>query len=182
MLKYATAIPLLLVSFMLFSTKTIAQEKTTKVNGVEEMPFNVIDQIPVFTGCENVAKEASIKCFNEMIRQHIVEHFTYPKDAAKNNIEGRVSVQFTINKDGNVVDIKTRGPKGGQLLEDEGRRIVSLLPKFQPGIHKGKAVSVKYGLPITFKLISDKENASGDLLPPPPPKNVPAPPKPTFHE
>jgi TonB family protein len=178
MLKYATVIPVMLVSVMLFSTKAIAQEKTTKVNEVEEMPFATIDQIPLFKECEEASREENINCFNAQMTNHIKNNFTYPVDAAKNNIQGKVMIAFSIDKEGTVSEIKTKGPKNGALLEAEAKRIISLLPMFKPGKQKGKPVKVKYAIPLMFKLDAEKKNESGDLLPPPPPKKVPAPPKP----
>jgi bla regulator protein BlaR1 len=182
MLKYATVIPILLVSIALFSTKGIAQEKKVKNANteIEEMPFAAIEKIPVFVGCENATQDDARSCFNDKIALHIQEHFAYPEEAAKKNIQGKVSIQFTIDKEGNVVDVLTRGPKNGALLEVEAKRIISLLPKFAPGLQKGKAVKVKYGLPLMFKLNGEKENVKGELLPPPPPppaRTVPVPPK-----
>ncbi|WP_430400069.1 energy transducer TonB [Flavobacterium sp.] len=109
-----------------------------------------IDIVPIFPGCEG-AKDA-IDCFNQKMNEHININFNYPQEAQKKNIQGRVSIQFIVDEFGNVNDIKTRGPKGGELLEKEAYRIMSLLPKFTPGYQKGKAVKVKYGIPITFKL------------------------------
>ena len=180
MLKYATVIPVMLVSVMLFSTKAIAQEKTTKVNEVEEIPFAAIEKIPVFVGCENVSEEEARSCFNDKMTNHINEHFTYPEEAAKNNIQGKVMIAFSIDKNGMVSEIITKGPKNGALLETEAKRIMSLLPKFKPGMQKGKPVKVKYAIPLMFKLKGDKENLNGELLPPPPPsptKKAPAPSK-----
>jgi TonB family protein len=180
MLKYATVIPVLLVSFALFSTKAIAQEKKVEVSKTEteEMAFVAIDQIPIFEGCEDVSKEENLKCFNTKMADHIKANFTYPVEAAANNIQGRVSIQFTIDNDGKVVDILTRGPQNGVLLEAEAKRIILLLPPFTPGKHKGKSVKVKYGLPLNFKLIDEVKTSGDNLVPPPPSKNIPAPPKP----
>jgi periplasmic protein TonB len=118
----------------------------------DELPFAVIEDIPLFPGCEMVAKSKRLDCFNEKMAAHIKKNFNYPQVAAEDGIQGRVSVQFLIDKEGNVTDIKMRGPKGGELLEKEAMRIISKLPKFTPGKQRGKPVRVKYGLPINFKL------------------------------
>lgn len=118
----------------------------------EELPFAVIEDIPLFPGCENVPKAQRMDCFNEKMNKHIKKYFTYPERAAEDNIQGRVSVQFIIDKQGNVTNIQMRGPKGGQELEEEAKRIIEKLPKFTPGKQRGKPVKVKYGLPITFRL------------------------------
>ena len=115
--------------------------------------FDYVDEIPRFKGCEKASIEENLTCFNEQMNLHIKKNFTYPEIAAERNIQGRVSVQFTIDKEGNVTDIWTKGPINGQLLEEEAIRIVQALPQFIPAKLKGKSVNVKYGLPITFKLI-----------------------------
>ncbi|MDK2771513.1 MAG: energy transducer TonB [Flavobacterium sp.] len=117
-----------------------------------EVPFAVIEDIPLFPGCENVPKAKRMECFNEQMNKHIKKYFTYPESAAEEGIQGRVAVQFVIDKQGNVTDIQMRGPKGGADLEKEAKRIIEKLPKFTPGKQRGKPVKVKYGLPITFKL------------------------------
>lgn len=118
----------------------------------DELPFAVIEDIPLFPGCETVHKSKRLDCFNEKMAAHIKKYFTYPQRAQEDNIQGRVSVQFMIDKQGNVTDIKMRGPQGGELLEKEAERIISKLPKFTPGKQRGKPVKVKYGLPINFRL------------------------------
>ena len=83
---------------------------------------------------------------------HINKHFSYPSRAAEDNIQGRVQVQFVIDKQGNVTDVRVRGPKGGELLEKEAERIISKLPKFIPGKQRNQPVKVRYAQPINFKL------------------------------
>ena len=121
----------------------------------DEMPFAIIEQIPMFPGCEGVAKSKQMDCFNEKMNAHIKKYFSYPERAAENGSQGSVAVQFMIDKDGVVKDIQVRGrgiKQDAELLEKEASRIISKLPKFTPGKQRGKAVRVKYGLPITFKL------------------------------
>ena len=59
---------------------------------------------------------------------------------------------IVIDKDGSITNVQARGPKGGELLEKEALRVISKLPKFKPGMQRGKPVKVKYSQPITFKL------------------------------
>lgn len=65
-------------------------------------------------------------------------------------IQGRVYVNFVIGKDGNISNIRMRGPD--KNLENEANRIISKLPKMTPGKQRGKAVRVPFSIPITFKL------------------------------
>jgi len=114
--------------------------------------FSTVDEIPLFDACKSVKKKEALNCFNEQMILHIQEHFDYPSEAIINKIEGDVWVRFIIDKNGNVSNIKTLGPQGGKILDQEAIRVVSKLPKFIPGIKDGNKTSVKYGFPISFSL------------------------------
>jgi protein TonB len=118
----------------------------------EEVPFAVIEDVPVFPGCEKVEKSKRLECFMEQMAKHIKKNQQYPEKAMEDNIQGRVSVLFVIDKDGGISNVQVRGPKGGELLEKEAKRVIEKLPKFKPGMQRGKPVKVKYSQPITFKL------------------------------
>ena len=118
----------------------------------EEVPFTVIEDVPVFPGCEGVAKNKRLDCFMEQMAKHIKKNQQYPEKAMEDGIQGRVSVLFIIDKDGSISNVQVRGPKGGELLEKEAKRVIEKLPKFKPGMQRGKPVKVKYSQPITFKL------------------------------
>ena len=118
----------------------------------EEVPFAVIEDVPVFPGCEGVAKNKRLDCFMEQMAKHIKKNQQYPERAMEDGIQGRVSVLFVIDKDGGISNVQVRGPKGGELLEKEAKRVIEKLPKFKPGMQRGKPVKVKYSQPITFKL------------------------------
>lgn len=118
----------------------------------EEVPFAVIEDVPVFPGCEKVEKSKRLDCFMEQMAKHIKKNQQYPERAAEDNIQGRVSVLFIIDKDGSISNVQVRGPKGGELLEKEAKRVIEKLPKFKPGMQRGKPVKVKYSQPIVFKL------------------------------
>jgi protein TonB len=140
--------------YFIFFTSLIsfAQEEIAETNVNEnekQVSFAVIEEIPVFKGCEEIDKNYRHDCFNLKITDHIKKNFKYPKKAQRDNIQGKVYVTFLIDKEGNVGNIKTRGAH--PILQKEAYRIVSLIPKMKPGIQKGKPVMVKYGLPINFK-------------------------------
>lgn len=121
------------------------------ISSLKKVPFHLVEQIPLFKKCKNEPLLKQSKCFETYMIKHVVKNFNYPKDAMLKGIEGKVLVQFTINTDGKVIDIKKRGPKNGQLLEQEASRLIAKLPPFIPGKHKGNLVNVKYALPIIFK-------------------------------
>lgn len=118
---------------------------------IEKIPFNLVEEIPLFSKCNNVPLVKQAKCFEKQMSKHIQRNFVYPKEALEAGIQGRVSVLFTIDTEGNVEDFQVRAPKNGESLKKEAIRIVKKLPKFIPGKHNGKVVKVKYGIPLTFK-------------------------------
>ena len=117
-------------------------------NELETIEIDELSEVPVYPGCENIRNKT--KCLQENIQRHIVRNFKYPKEAKKNKIQGRVFVQFIVGTGGYVDIIKTQGPD--DLLEKEAQRIISLLPKFKPGILNGKPVRVPFSMPIIFRL------------------------------
>lgn len=113
-----------------------------------EVPFAIIEDVPIFPGCEKVSKAQRRACFEEKIKAHVVKNFQYPQVALDLGIHGRVSVIFTIEKDGSIAKIRTRGPD--KVLENEAVRIISTLPQMVPGKQRGKPVPVPFSLPINF--------------------------------
>lgn len=115
-----------------------------------DVPFAVIEDVPVFPGCERVAKSKRRDCFQEKINIHIRKNFRYPEIAQEMGIQGRVYVNFIISRDGSIIDIRMRGPD--KNLEKEAERIISKLPKMIPGKQRGRPVRVPFSIPITFRL------------------------------
>lgn len=113
-----------------------------------EVPFAIIEDVPIFPGCENVSKAQKRACFEQKMQAHVVKNFQYPQVALELGIHGRVSVIFTIEKDGSIGRIRTRGPD--KVLENEAVRIINTLPKMIPGKQRGKPVPVPFSLPINF--------------------------------
>ena len=101
--------------------------------------FKSVEQMPLFLGGE----AALIK--------YIDSHIQYPPEAVKNNIQGRVVVQFVVDKTGEIGEVKVVRSVDKDL-DEEAVRIVKTLPKFIPGRQNGQAVAVWYTLPVTFKL------------------------------
>ena len=115
----------------------------------EEIDFDSVERPPIYPGCEPYTQQLR-SCTQRKIQTHINKNFRYPEFAQKTGIQGRVFVQFIIDKDGSIVGIRTRGPH--PILEIEAKRIITIMPKFIPGYVGGKAVRVPFSMPITFKL------------------------------
>jgi len=124
------------------------------VEEIEEevsVPFSVIENVPIYPGCETLKSNKERKtCFQIKMQEHIKKEFTYPNTALELGIQGRVFVQFVIDSNGKITNIRTRGPDAN--LEKEATRIVAALPQMIPGMQRGRAVQVPYSIPITFKL------------------------------
>lgn len=142
------------------STETEQDAEIVEVEEVEveeveediEVPFAVIENVPVFPGCEkkkgNNAKKA---CMSQKVQKFVQKKFN--TDLASDlGLSGRqrISVGFKVDKNGNITNIYARAPHPG--LEKEAKRVIGLLPKMQPGKQRGKAVTVPYGLPIVFQV------------------------------
>ena len=118
----------------------------------KEIDFDSVERPPIYPGCDvNLKNKLLRSCIQKKIQNHITKNFKYPEFAQKTGIQGRVFVQFIIDKDGSIVGIRTRGPH--PTLEIEAKRIISRLPKFIPALDSdGKAVRVPFSVPITFNL------------------------------
>jgi len=120
-----------------------------------EVPFAVVDQVPIMAACQNLTTNEERKtCMSKNIAIHVNKNFNV--DLAKQlGLIGkqRISVIFKIDTQGNVVDVRARAPH--PELEKEAKRVVNLLPQFKPGKQKGKAVTVPYSLPILFQVKGD---------------------------
>lgn len=105
----------------------------------EEEIFEIVESQPSFPGGM------------EKLMQWLSKNLRYPASAQENNIQGRVICQFVVNKDGSIVEpkvIKNVDP----ALDKEAIRVVSSMPKWSPGKQRGKAVRVRFTLPVTFRL------------------------------
>jgi len=138
------------------STETSQEEEVAEVDDIAteevfedlDVPFAVIEDVPIFPGCESESNKRA--CFQKMMQKHISKNFRYPEIAQDMGVQGRVSVMFTIQKDGSIGNVRMRGPD--KNLEKEAARIIGKLPKMTPGKQRGRAVRVPFSIPITFKL------------------------------
>jgi len=122
--------------------KVAEKSKSSKIENGKPV-FTVVEKMPQFPGGD----AALFKYLGENVR--------YPVKAQENGIQGRVICQYVVNEDGSVSDVSVvRGVEAS--LDAEAIRVISAMPKWTPGEQKGKAVAVKYTLPISFRLESDK--------------------------
>ncbi|MDP5230613.1 MAG: TonB family protein [Cellulophaga sp.] len=118
-----------------------------------DIPFSVIEDVPIFPGCEgekSKGAKALRDCFQSEMFKHINKNFRYPEISQEMGVQGKVYVNFVIQKDGSIGSVRMRGPD--KNLEAEAARIIAKLPKMTPGKQRGRAVRVPFSIPITFKL------------------------------
>ncbi len=117
----------------------IVEIEETEEKEEEEPVFFIVEQMPEFPGGEIA------------LRKYIAEHVEYPTIARENDIQGKVYIQFEVTKNGNIGQVKVaRGVD--PLLDKEAIRVVKSLPKWKPGMQRGKPVNVWYTVPINFQL------------------------------
>ncbi len=114
---------------------------------VEDVPFTVIEDVPVFPGCKG--NKAQLKaCFNKKMKKHFQKKFDsdLPNELGLAPGKKRITMLFRIDEEGNVVDIRALAPH--PRLKKEAIRIIKLLPKMTPGKQRGRPVGVRYTLPM----------------------------------
>ena len=117
----------------------LEEAKKPELPQKEEVIFQVVEEMPEFPGGMQKAME------------FLGKNIKYPTAAQQAKIEGRVIVQFVVGRDGSISDVHTlRGVCPD--LDAEAIRVVSLMPKWKPGKQRGKAVAVKFTMPIMFRL------------------------------
>ena len=105
----------------------------------KENAYDVVEQMPEFPGG-----------MKELLK-FLQDNLKYPESAKKNNLQGRVVVQFVVEKDGTPTEfnvVRSVDPD----LDAEALRVLKTMPKWKPGMEKGEAVRVKFTVPVAFKL------------------------------
>jgi len=121
---------------------------TYDVNGELIVPFKNLDKAPIYPGCdENATSEELKECFSRGISIHINENFN-TSIAKTHNLIGRqkIFIGFKIDENGQLKEVSVRAPH--EALVTEAKRVIHTLPVLKPGIHKGKAVTVAYSIPV----------------------------------
>ena len=118
----------------------------------ETVPFIMIQNAPVFKGCENLSKEENKVCFDKKMKQFVLRNFDIElaNEIGLQSGKYKIQTQFIIDNKGNVVDIKIRAPH--TRLKKEMQQLIEKLPKFTPGLQSNKPVQVRYTLPISFQV------------------------------
>lgn len=133
--------------------KPIKAENTYQKEDVSKdaVPFSIIEEVPIYPGCENIKdKVEQRKCLSKKIQIHVSKNFNVDLAQTLGLTPGKKKIFtiFKIAKNGEIIDVRARAPH--KDLELEAVRVIQTLPKMISGKQDGKAVSVKYSLPITF--------------------------------
>ena len=126
-------------------------DKPKKEKPVIPALLDHVERVPTFPGCEHLeANEARKKCLSTKIHAFIVRKFDVDRfaDLYESGKPYKVYAQFTIDADGRVANIKTRGP--GPDLEDEAREVLEKLPDMDPGRMQNRTVPVMFQVPIVL--------------------------------
>ncbi len=132
---------------------SVSVESITKKPAEEGEIFQVVEEQPMFPG----GMEEMMKFLQQNIK--------YPKEAQEQGKQGRVIVQFVVNKDGSIVNdsiVRSVDP----LLDAEALRVVRSMPNWTPGKQKGKPVRVRFTLPVTFHLNGDAPKQATEVKQP----------------
>lgn len=122
-----------------FKKDVVVEPTVEKPKEVVPDIFTQVEQMPQFPG-----GEAALMKF-------LSSHINYPPIAAENNVQGKVTLQFVIEMDGHVGEVRI-ARSVDKSLDQEAIRVVKLLPKFTPGRQNGHPVRVWYTLPVQFRL------------------------------
>lgn len=124
---------------------------SSKSREMNEQVFTVVEKMPSFPGGDA-----------ELLK-YIATNIKYPKESQDNGEQGRVICSFIVGHDGSVNNPEVlRGVT--PLLNEEAVRVINTMPRWNPGMQRGKAVAVKYTVPITFRLKSPVEEAKEETL------------------
>lgn len=130
---------LFLMSLMAVFCLTTVNAQKTIVSQKNQEVFDVVEQMPEYPGGM------------QALFQYMADNLKYPKDAMKQQVEGRVLVQFIVETDGSISNaevIKRVFPS----LDEEATRVINGMPKWAPGKQNGKVVRVKFTVPVSFRL------------------------------
>ena len=167
--KYLMFLPLAALLMIVSNIETVARSVqrvnkplTTTESTQQEAPlvvskdtadiFEVVEQMPVFPNGG----------FRGLM-QYLGDNIRYPEAAKKAGTEGRVTVQFVVEKDGSISNVKTIREVSPDL-DQEAIRVISEMPKWKPGTQRGEPVRVRYTVPVVFRLSEPATDQSGEVV------------------
>ena len=137
------------------------ETESIEVNTEDDKETEIVIAAPVEAPVEDEEEEVVFKIVEQQaefpggmkaLMKYLAENIKYPVIAQENGIQGRVICQFTVNKDGTIVDIEVVRSGGDPSLDKEAIRVIKSMPKWAPGKQRGRPVRSRFTLPVTFKL------------------------------
>lgn len=157
LLGYALVLPLFIAVFVVFAFKASPDITTSQhVQGeILQDVYKVVDEMPRFPGCDDVASEEQQQCSLQKLMGYVVANLKYPDSARDNKVEGKVIAKFVVEANGLVSGIKiVRGLD--KACDAEVIRVLESMndmeSRWVPGVHEGKKVAVEMVLPVKFAL------------------------------
>lgn len=129
----------LFLAIIALSIVIVGYAYSVPLSGDDGKVYDKVDEQPQFPG-------GQLEMYS-----YLAQNIKYPADAEKNKQQGQVLVNFVVNTDGSISDIKVV-KSVCESLDNEAIRIVKTMPKWTPGKQNGKAVNTRYSLPITYRL------------------------------
>jgi len=130
-------------------------------DSVAKPVFTVVQDMPVFPGCEEAKGEERIACLSEKAEAFVVRELRYPTRAMQEKKEGVVYISFIINTEGRAdqVRLSRASELPGYGFEAEALRVVALLPRMVPAQQMGKPVPMAYTMAVPFRLKTTTSSA-----------------------
>ena len=137
---------------------SISKSDNFKSEKRESSDFKIIEQVPVYKGCESESNNSEKKaCMSQKIAELFKRHFNtvLPEDSKIESGKIRIFVNFIIDEDGNITKPSARGPS--KHLESEALRVLKLVPQLTPGYVREKPVKVPYSLPLVAQVVNSNK-------------------------
>ena len=179
-LKYLYVLPLATIAVAAFARPEISSEldeiSNAKVSDLSaivkaESPKNVVEDQKTTVPQDQVVNQDEVFMVVENppeypggiqeLMKFLGKNIRYPVEALKANIQGRVIVEFVVLKDGSVANLEVKRSVH-PLLDEEALRVLATMPKWKPGTQKGKAVNVKFTIPVAFSLMSTEKKTQDE--------------------
>lgn len=184
-IKYLGIIPILVITLIMFSfrEKPIVPNDTVSIFSIDTLPavyinsisakeesendrevFTYVELMPRFGGCEHLPEGERGKCTTEALYNFIYKTINYPDEARESGIKGMVIVQFIVEANGELTNIKIVRGVSSELDEEALRVVNAMKDKWLPGYHHGIPVAVTFTLPIKF-VLGEKKHEEGKIIP-----------------
>lgn len=142
---------LIVLTTFLFANTLFGQGDQDSILNENSHPLMFVENMPHYPSCANKNPLLQDKCTRNTIYMHIRNNYKVPDEAKELGLEGTTYVQFIVNKQGKITDIKVSKSSSHEILDNAAKLACKNLPDFIPGIHLGSPVGIIYTLPVKVK-------------------------------